>query len=104
MTPIRRTLALQVNRDNDFLDKLAAFLDTLEEDHEKQENEEESPEEEDDEEEERMPRTGRRGAAAAHRQAIRAQARVEASGRSLRKGTRTERIVEWLGDRGNWSR
>ena len=101
--PIRRALVLQVNRDQSFLDKLAAFLDTLEIDLARQGIEEGSLEEEEDEEEqeeERIPRKGRRGATATYMQAIRSQARTDASGRSLRKGTRTERIVEWIGVRG----
>ena len=54
----------------------------------------------DEDDEETAPRTGRRGAEDAYRRALRTQARAEASGRPLRKGTRTERIVEWVGDRG----
>ena len=94
---IRRALALQVNRDNDFLDKLIVFLDTLVEDPGRARSEEMNPEEEEDEgelEEDRIPRAGRRGAVAAYGQAIRAQTRAEASGRSLTKGSRTGRIVE----------
>ena len=101
--PIRRALALQVNRDRDFLDKLIAFLDTIKEDPERVRTYEVNPEEEEDEEEqeeEGIPRGGRRGAAAVYGQAIRAQARADASGRSLTKGTMGERIVDWLGVRG----
>ena len=107
---LRRALVLQVNRDRDFLDQLAMFLDTLEEGPERQTDEgdpqDEGDGDEDDEEDgdedagEAVPRTGRRGAEIAYRRAMRQQARAEASGRSLRKGTRARRIVEWIGDRG----
>ena len=105
-----RALVLQVNRDKGFLDQLAMFLDTLEEGPERQADEgdprDEGDGDEDDEEdgdedaEEAIPRTGRRGARIAYRRAIRQQARAEASGRPLRKGSRAGRIVEWIGDRG----
>ena len=98
----RRVLALQINRDRDFLDKLAAFLDTLEDVPERQmaEGDLRDEEDSDEDEEETTPRTGRRGAEIDYRRAVRTQARAEASSRSLRKGTRAERVVEWIGDRG----
>ncbi len=102
---IRRALVLQVNRNSDFLDKLAAFLDTLADAPERQADEgdlrdEEDGDEDDEDDEETTPRTGRRGAEIAYRRAVRTQARAESSGRPLRKGTRARRIVEWIGDRG----
>ena len=102
---IRRALVLQVNRNKNFLDELAAFLDTLRDSQERQSGDgdardEEEDDEDDEDEEEATARTGRRGAAIAFRRAVRTQARVEASGRSLGKDTRAKRIVEWIGDRG----
>ena len=104
---IRRALVLQVNRDEDFLDQLATFLDTLEEAQadegvlrDEGDSDEDDEGDSDEDDEETAPRTGRRGAEVAYRRALRTQARATASGRSLRKGTRTERIAEWIGDRG----
>ena len=102
---IRRALVLQVNRNRNFLDELAAFLDTLNDLAERPVNEDdvredESDEDEDDEEEGETPRTGRRGAQAAYRRALRAQARAMASGRGLRSTSSAARIIDWLGDRG----
>ena len=103
-TAIRRALVLQVNRNNSFLDELAAFLDTLGTSAERLLDEWDVQNEEDDEDDadddERAPRTGRRGAEVAYRRAVRTQARAMGSGRSLRKGTTTEKIIGWIGDRG----
>ena len=102
--PIRRVLARQVNRNNNFLDELAAFLDTLGTSAERAmddweiQNEEEEEDAED--EDERTPRTGRRAAEVGFRRALRTQARAIASGRSLRSGTASERLIQWIGDRG----
>ena len=94
-TAIRRALVLQVNRNNSFLDELAAFLDTLGTSPERLLDEWDVQSGEDDEDDadddERAPRTGRRGAEVACRRAVRTQARAMGSGRSLRKGTTTEK-------------
>ena len=102
---IRRALVLQVNRNRDFLDELATFLDTLRDSAERRLDDWDVRDEKDDDEygedeDEGTPRTGRRGAEIAFRRAVRTQAGAMASGRSLRKGTTTERIIEWIGDRG----
>ena len=71
---IRRALVLQVNRNNSFLDELAAFLDTLGTSAERELDDWEVQNEEDEEdaedEDERTPRTGRRGADVAFRRAL----------------------------------
>ena len=102
---IRRDLVLQVNRNRNFLDELAAFIDTLGDSAKRQlgdgeVRDEEEDDEDDEDEEEGKPRPGRRGAEIAFRRAVRTQARATAIGRTLRKGTIAEGIIEWIGDRG----
>lgn len=91
---IRRTLILQVNRDQSFLDELARFLDSLAD-----VGDDPDDTELDDEEEAAPPKTRRAGAAAAYARAARSQARSAATKRSISKTTRTGRLIEWLGDR-----
>ena len=99
--PIRRALVLQVNRNRNFLDELAEFLDSLGDSTDPEAYaREEAEDEEDDDEEEGSPRTGRKGAEVAFRRALRVQARAVASGRTLRIGTTSQSIIEWIGDRG----
>ena len=102
--PIYRALVLQVNRNRNFLDELADFLDSLGDSTDPPVEEayarEEAEDEEDDDEEEVSPRTGRKGAEVAFRRALRVQARAVASGRTLRRGTTSQSIIEWIGDRG----
>ena len=103
---IRRALVLQVNRNRNFLDELADFLDTLGESPERQldggdvQDVQDEEDEEGDDEEEGTFRTGRRGAEIAYRRALRMHARAVASGRAMRKGATTERTIEWIGNRG----
>lgn len=91
---IRRTLNLQINRDQDFLDDLAKFLNSLAEI-----DDDPDDSELDDEEETAPPRTGRAGAVAAYGRAIRSQARSTVTKRRIGKSTRTGRLINWLGDR-----
>ncbi len=91
---IHRTLNLQINRDQDFLDDLANFLDSLADI-----SDDPDDTELDDEEEAAPPKTRRAGAAAAYARAIRSQARSTATRRSISKSTRTGRLIDWLGDR-----
>ena len=101
---IYRALVLQVNHNKSFLDELADFLDSLGDSTGRPVDEvdvrEEEDDEEEDDEEEGTGRTSRRGAGIAFRRALRAQARAVASGRALRKGAKTERITDWIGNRG----
>lgn len=100
---IRRALVRQVNRNEAFLTELAAFLDTLDDTNSGDPNDEgDLDDEEDDEEEEQdvTSRTNARVAQAAYRRALLAHARAEAVGRPLRLGTRSERVIRWIGDRG----
>jgi hypothetical protein len=91
---IRRVLSLQVNRDRDFLDELAIFLDSLTD-----VSEDSDDTESDEEEGAAPPKTRRAGAAAAYTRAARSQARSVATKRSIGKATRTGRLIDWLGDR-----
>ena len=99
---IRRALVLQVNRNRNFLDELAAFLDTPDETASQTVDEGEAREEdhEDDDEEEGAPQSARKRAVLDYGRALRTKARAVASGRALRKGTKTERIIGWIGNRG----
>ncbi len=108
---VRRALNLQVNRDSAFLDELAGFLDGLEAsgdrdllDREGSTDDDlpegEETDEDEDEDEAAGPRRGRRAAALAYGRAVRSDALAESRGRRLRKGTRNERVVEWIGPRG----
>jgi hypothetical protein len=91
---IRRVLNLQVNRDRNFLDDLAAFINDLSD-----VPDEPDGEETEDEEEAAPSGKGRTGAARAFFGAMRAHARAEATKRSLSRNSRAARIVEWLGER-----
>lgn len=91
---IRRALVVQVNADQNFLDKLATFLDSLAEVAEDLDDAELE-----DEEEAAPPKTRRAGAAAAYSRAARSQARSAATKRRIGRTTRTGRLIDWLGDR-----
>lgn len=94
---IDAALNLQLRRDRGFLQALAdhvKHLDALEEDDEGAEEEEE-----DDAVSIRRgtPLTAARDS---YRRAVRAQARAAASGRAVKKHSRTRKVAEWIGDRG----
>lgn len=91
---IRRSLNLQVNRDRQFLDVMAAFINELGE-----LTDDDVDQESDDDEESRQPRTGRAAAAAAYMRAVRVQARARARKRGVPRTTLTGRLIEWLDDR-----
>ena len=95
---LKEALTLQVNRKRDFLDELARFIDTLEETTaDSEDDEDDEPDEEEDTVE---ARTGRAAAMIAYQRSLRVFARARAKGNSLKRGRRSSRIVEWLGDRG----
>jgi len=91
---IRRSLNLQVNRDQNFLDELAKFLDSLAD-----VGDDPDDSELDEEEEAAPPKTRRAGAAAAYARAARSQARSTATRRSIGEATRSGRLIDWLGNR-----
>ena len=100
---VRRALVRQVNINENFLDELASFrhtLDTADEQQADDTDDDEGDDDDDDGEEAASPQSGRRVAQAAFQGAVRAHARAEAAGSSLRKGTIAERVVRWIGDRG----
>lgn len=92
---IKAALNLQLNRNRNFMDELASFLDTLQV---ATVDEEEDLDDEEDELD--TPKTGRAAALNAYMQVLRSQARSAANKRSISKTSRNGRIIEWLGDRG----
>lgn len=95
----RLTAALteQLRRNPQFVDELAAFMDSLAEgtDEAEDDDPEEAGREDDDDV---VPQTRRGAAIAAFRRALRAQASARASGRRTGRG-RAGQILGWLGDR-----
>ena len=87
-------LNLQVNRDRQFLDNLASFIEELsdlQDDYEDQDADEDT--------EPDQLRIGRVAASNHYMRAVRAQARALARNRNVTKSSKTERLIEWLGDR-----
>lgn len=95
---IRDALNLQLNHNKNFLDQLAAFMNTLQ-DASTADDDEQDDQDGEEEEEINQPQTGRAAAHVAYVQAVRAQARAHVRKRSLGKTSRTARIIGWLGDR-----
>ena len=91
---IRRNLTLHVNRNRQFLEELAALLDSLG----TADDEPDDPEGE-DEEETQAPRTRMAAAMTAYMRNLRSQARARFGRRALGRTTRAGRIAEWIGDR-----
>lgn len=91
---IRRNLTLQVNRNRQLLEDMAAFLDALG-------APEDDPDDPDIEEEDdvQTPRTRMAAAMTAYTRNIRSQARARFGRRTLGRTTRTGRIAEWIGER-----
>jgi DNA polymerase III delta prime subunit len=94
---IKGALNLQINRDKEFLDKLAVFIDEMQQ---VQDAEIDDQDEMESEEDEAAPiRTGRAAAMHAFMQTTRAQARAHAAKKTLNKSSRSGMIVGWLGER-----
>ncbi|HGG60641.1 MAG TPA: hypothetical protein ENK26_12130 [Gammaproteobacteria bacterium] len=91
---IRSTLNLQVNKDRQFLDDLAKFLESLVESDEEPEDQEA-----DDEDSENTPRFGRQAAFTRYFQAVRAVSRSKAGKRKISPKSNTGKILDWIGDR-----
>jgi len=96
---IRAALNLQLNRNRSFLDELARFIDGLQQ-VQAIDSDEQDDFDADEDEDTTTLRTGRGAAVNAYMQAVRAQARVVASKRTVSKTSRNGRIIEWLADRG----
>lgn len=94
---IHGALNLQLNRNKAFIDELSKFIDGLQQAPDAEIDE--LDDQDGDEEEPNIPRTGGAAAASAYMQAVRAQARAQASKRSIGKNTRTGKVIEWLGGR-----
>jgi hypothetical protein len=95
---VKDALTLQVNRNRAFLDELARFIDTLQD--AAADADEDDDDESDDDEDAVEVKTARAVAMQAYQNSLRALARSRATGNSLKKGRRSSRIVEWLGERG----
>ena len=91
---IRGALNLQVNRNKQFLDDMAEFIEGLTEP-----NDEPEGQEAEDEEDLNPPQVGLSAAVAQYMRAVRSHARARAGRRSVGKGSRTGRLIEWIGDR-----
>ena len=91
-------LNLQLRRDRGFLQALADHLKHLDASEEEDEGAEE--EEEDDDAVSIRRGTPLIAARDSYRRAVRAQARAAASGRAVKKHSRTRKVAEWIGDRG----
>lgn len=94
---IHGTLNLQMNRNKEFIDELAKFIDGLQQLPDS--DGDELDDQDSDEEDANLPKTGRAAAASAYMKALRAQARANANKRSIGKDSRNGKIIEWLGDR-----
>ena len=92
---ISRALNLQVNRDQSFLDQMAAYMVDLVE-----VADDIDDQDMDDEEETEQPRTKRAASTVAYMQALRVQARAKTRRRPVKKLSRTGRLLEWIGERG----
>ncbi|WP_366555874.1 ATP-binding domain-containing protein [Aquibaculum sediminis] len=93
---IRRQLNMLVNRDRQFLEELARFLDNLA-DADDDSDEVDAEEEEDGQAQ--SPRTRDARAARAYMRNVRSQARARVNHRSIGKDTRAGRIADWIGER-----
>lgn len=94
---IHGALNFQLNRNIAFIDELAKFIDGLQQTPEVENDE--LDEQDSEEDETNVRRTRRDAAVSAYKQAVRAQARAQASKRSLGKNSRNGKIAEWLGER-----
>jgi DNA polymerase III delta prime subunit len=91
---IRRALTLQVNKNRQFLEELAVFLESL-----GSADEELDDADGDEEEEASSPRTRMAAAMTAYIRNVRSQARARFSGRTLGRTSRAVRLAEWIGER-----
>ena len=91
---IRGALNFQINRDKQFLDDMAKFIEGL-----KELNDEPEDQDSEDEDESSQSRVGRTAAVSHYMRAVRAYARVRARKRSVGKMSRNGRLIEWIGDR-----
>ena len=102
-TTIDHALTLQLNRNNNFLHELAAFLNNLEDTFGQQMEDEDIQDEGDEDEEETTTRIGKRSITAArreYRKAVRTQARANAIGRPPGKLQKSREQSNGLGNAG----
>jgi DNA polymerase III delta prime subunit len=99
-TKIKNALNLAINHEHGFLDSLAKFIDQLRVTTETEADDLDDQEDQDSEDEDpALPKTGRGAAMAVFFRAVRAQARLLASSRSVSKSSRSGKIIEWIGER-----
>ena len=91
---IRGALNFQINRDRQFLDDMAKFIEGL-----KELNDEPEEQDSEDEEESSQSRVGRTAAVSHYMRAVRAYARARARRRSVGKTSRNGSLIEWIGNR-----
>ncbi|MBV5275892.1 MAG: ATP-binding domain-containing protein [Lamprocystis purpurea] len=97
---IRGALSVQVRKDNGFLDALGDVIERIKDQSASDDDDLDEQDEQDTEDEETTPSaTKRQRAVTAYMQAVRAQARATATGRSISKKSRNGVVLEWLGDR-----
>ena len=95
---IRGALNLQVNKDGDFLDNFASFIESLPEEKNNSDKQDADINAE-TEDEPVQSRVGRAGAQTHFIQVVRSQARAKARNGNVSKSSRIGRLIEWLGDR-----
>ena len=95
---ISRSLNLQLNQDVEFLDKLANYIDGLQQSQAVELDDFDDLEDE-EEDEPQAVKTGRLAAVSAYMQAIRAHARAVVTKKELSKKSRNGEIVNWLNER-----
>ena len=100
---LKEALTLQLRRNRAFIEELARFIDTLTNTATETDDEEEDEEDAEDDDEDDVVEldAGRlKATVRAYERSLRSYARSRAKGKSLKKGRRASRIVEWLGERG----
>lgn len=98
---LKEALTLQLRRNRAFVEELARFIDTLTDAAGDADDEDDDDAEEDDDDDVVELDAGRiKATVQAYERSLRSYARTRAKGKSLKKGRRASRIVEWLGERG----
>jgi superfamily I DNA/RNA helicase len=98
---LKEALTLQLRRNRAFIEELARFIDTLADAGTDTDDEDEEDADEEEEDDVVELDAGRiKATVQAYERSLRSYARTRAKGKSLKKGRRASRIVEWLGERG----
>lgn len=98
---LKEALTLQLRRNRAFVEELARFIDTLADAAGDTDDEDDDDAEEDDYDDVVELDAGRvKATVQAYERSLRSYARTRAKSKSLKKGRRASRIVDWLGERG----